>query len=160
MESPKFQSRGVLSPKMLPNGWPRNEWTLYSHWIPFPFLSTWKAVSNFSYSLQTAMISRLPEHNSHDPFRIPLSSYYLIPLGVILQLYDILGQLPLQSLLLAVIIFNLLETTHFSTGWQKSKQGRRGGRKKKEETGLWIHSAGKIKMLVLKICLALLFLFW
>ncbi|XDA87296.1 hypothetical protein R6Z07F_016994 [Ovis aries] len=59
--------------------------------------------------------SRLPEHNSHDVFRIPLSSYYLVPHGVILQLYDILGQLPLQSSLLAVIIFNLPETTHFST---------------------------------------------
>ena len=126
----------------------------------FPFSPHERQSATSVNSLQTAMISRLPEHNCHDPFRIPLSSYYLIPHGVILQLYDILGQLPLQSLLLAVIIFNLLETTHFSTGWQK-KASRGGGRgKKKRETGLWIHSAGKIKMLVLKICLALLFLFW
>ena len=65
--------------------------------------------------------SKLPEHNSHDAFRIPLSSYYLVPHGVILQLYDILGQLPLQSLLLAVIIFNLPETTHFSTAAAAAK---------------------------------------
>ena len=100
-------------------------------------------------SLQTAMISRLP-----------LSSYYLIPHGVILQLYDILGQLPLQSLLLAVIIFNLLETTHFSTGWQK-KASRGGGRgkKKKEKLGCEYIQLEKLKCWFSKFVLPCFFYF-
>ena len=91
-----------------------------------------------------------------------------------LQLYDILGQLHLQSLLLAVIIFNLPETTNFSTGWQNhclremgggrqaGRGGREGGRgkgKKRQKLGCEYIQLEKLKCWFSKFVLPCSFYF-
>lgn len=139
VESPNFSPEVSCPPECCPvAGQGMSEPCAATGYL-FPF-SPHERQSATSVLFANCYDSRLPEHNPRDPIRIPLSSCYLAPHGVILQLYDILGQLHLQSLLLAVTIFNLPETTHFSTGWQNhclremgggrqaGRQGREGGR--------------------------------